>query len=93
MSRHKRMPTSAEVFAVIRARHSKDLDIYGSFSNPDGRFNGGPGEMGEMHTIYSLKGAVTPFIEARTTWTIDPEQQHKRIDENHEYWLCLPQSD
>lgn len=92
MADHLRLPTSPEVWAVLRVRHGKEMGVYGSFSNPDGTFNGGPGETGEMHTIYCLNGAVTPFMEARTTWTIDPERPHKRIDEKHEYWLCLPQA-
>lgn len=31
-----------------------------------------------------------PVIEAQTTWDIDPEARHKRGNERHEYWLCLP---
>ena len=35
--------TSAEVWAVIKARHGNDLSVFESFSDPDGTFNGGPG--------------------------------------------------
>jgi hypothetical protein len=93
MTDHKRLATSPEVWAVIRARHGKDLGVYGSFSDPDGTFNGGAGERGTMHTIYSLNNAATPLMEAQTTWTIDPDQPYKRVDEKTEYWLCLPQAE
>jgi hypothetical protein len=83
-----RIATSAEVAAVIRARHDKELAVFASFSDPDGTFNGGAGERGRMETAWGFKGADAPILEARTTWTIDRKQQHKRIEEKHEYWLC-----
>jgi hypothetical protein len=83
-----RIQTSAEVAAVIRARHGKQLVVFASFSDPDGTFNGGAGERGRMETAWGFNGASDPILEARTTWEIDPEQRHKRINEQHEYWLC-----
>lgn len=81
--------TSAEVWAVIKARHGKDLTVFESFSNPDGTFNGGPGEFGRMVTAYGFKGAREPIIKAETMWRIDPDRPHARIDETHHYWLCV----
>lgn len=37
---YAQITTSAEVWAVIHARHSNDLSVFESFSDPDGRFNG-----------------------------------------------------
>lgn len=88
-----RIPTSAEVAAVIRARHGKELTVFGSFSDPDGRFNGGAGDQGRMDTMWGFNGADAPILEARTTWGIDPEQEHKRINEKHDYFLCCGQTD
>ena len=81
--------TSAEVWAVIKARHGKDLTVFELFSNPDGTFNGGAGEFGCMITAYGFKGALEPIIKAQTRWKIDHEKPHNRIDETHEYWLCV----
>lgn len=89
MSDWIRIPTSAEVAAVIRARHGKELIVFGSFSDPDGRFNGGSGEQGRMETMWGFVNTDAPILEARTTWDIDVEHEHKRINERHEYWLCI----
>lgn len=83
------IPTSAEVCAVLRARHGAEMGVFSSFSDPDGRFNGGSGEFGRMETAYAIKGCHVPLIEYRTTWEIDPEATYKRINEKHEYWLCV----
>jgi hypothetical protein len=90
MSEYTRIETGAEVWAVLRARHSTDMVVYATFSDPDGGFNGGPGEIGRMDTSYALKGADFPFIEAESRWTIDPERPHVRIGESHRYWLVVP---
>jgi len=91
MRNYKRIPTSAEVCAVIRVRHSKELTVFSTFSDPDGTFNGGPGEFGRMETSYGFNGfnCDYPLIEYRTTWEIDHDQPSKRVNEKHEYWLCV----
>jgi hypothetical protein len=83
--------TSAEVWAVIKARHGKALVVFESFSDPDGTFNGGAGECGRMVTAYGFNSAREPIIKAQTRWKIDPENPHNRIDETHDYWLCVAQ--
>lgn len=85
----ERIPTSPEVYAVIRARHGSQMTVYATFSDPDGTFNGGPGERGRMETVWGIEGCDFPILEARTTWDIDPDQSHKRINEKHEYWLLI----
>lgn len=76
--------TSLEVWAVIKARHHDELVVFGSYSSPG---------TGRMETSYGFKGADYPVMEARTTWTVNPEKEYERIDEIHEYWLCLPIED
>lgn len=87
MSDYKRVQTSAEVWAVIRARHP-ELIVFGSYSAPDGDHFGDPSK-GKMFTSYGFEHSDCPVIEAQTTWDIDPESPHKRNNQQHEYWLCF----
>lgn len=86
---HRAFITSAEVWAVLRARHGGILKVHSSFSDPSGTFNGGSGEEGRMETTYGLPSADSPLIGARTVWRINPEKPHERIDERHEYFLFV----
>ena len=81
--------TSAEVWAVIKARHSDKLRVFGSWSDPNGDLYSG-GRQGAMFTSYGFEGAHWPIMEAETKWDIDPEHPHKRMNEKTQYWLCLP---
>jgi len=85
---YKRVSTSAEVWAVIRARHP-EMCVFGSYSAPDGDQFGDPGK-GKMFTSYGFKQGDYPVIEAETTWDIDREHPCNRKNARHEYWLCLP---
>lgn len=89
MSDYKRVTTSAEVFAVIRARHHKIMKVFGSYSAPDGDAFGDLSQ-GKMFTSYGFDYGDYPVIESQTTWDIDSEHPEKRANERHEYWLCLP---
>ena len=88
MRDYKRVSTSAEVFAVLRARHP-ELVVFGSYSAPDGGQFGDPSK-GKMVTSYGFEHGDFPILEAQTTWDINPEVRYKRVNEQHEYWLCLP---
>lgn len=88
MGNYKRVSTSAEVWAVIRARHP-EMRVFGSYSAPDGDYFGDPSK-GKMFTSYGFEHGDFPVIEAQTTWDIDREFSYKRLNEKHEYWLCLP---
>lgn len=76
MKDYRAVETSAEVWAVIRARHP-DLRVFSTASYP-----------GDVFTSYGFPGADFPIMEARTTWEIGPE--HQRVNEQHCYWLCIP---
>ena len=89
MSDYTRVSTSAEVWAVIHARH-KDLIVFSSFSDPDGTFNGGSGETGRMETSYGFKGSDCPLMEYRQTWS---NVAGSKKDVSFQYYLCLPQKD
>jgi hypothetical protein len=86
MSDFKRTSTSAEVYAVLRARHGDAMTVFASFSDPDGTFVGGDGTRGRMETVWALMDA--PLLEVRTTWDIDPAKPSTRINSKNEYWLC-----
>lgn len=86
---YKRVPTSAEVWAVIRARHP-NLVPFGSYTAPEGDYFGGDSSHGRIFTSYGFEGHDYPVIEAETTWDIDQSEPSKRHNEQHEYWLCLP---
>jgi hypothetical protein len=85
--------TSPEVYHVIFARHGERLKAFETFSDPDGTFHGGPGERGCMVTVWGFDGCDWPILKAQTVWDIDPEQPHKRLNEERHYWLCLPRRD
>lgn len=86
----KRIPTSAEVWAVIRAKHNSDLVVFSSYSAPDGDQFGDPG-IAVMMTEYGLNDADYPLIGAKTTWDAHHEVYSKERNENTEYWLCVPE--
>ncbi len=79
-----RVPTSAEVWAAIRARHP-ELRVYGRACVPDG-----DPSKGKTFTSYCFKLGVYPVIEAETTWEIDQEFPLTHKNERHKYWLCIP---
>ena len=88
----RKVETSAEVWAVIRARHP-DMVVFSSCSNPssDPRFGSQP----SMYTAYGFADQDYPTIAAKTVWDEDPDCDYKRINEKHTYWLCVaiePQS-
>jgi hypothetical protein len=78
MSDYRKVETSAEVWAVIRARHP-ELVLFGTASFE-----------GDIFTSFGFKGADFPLMEARTTWEPDPERPSHRVKEQHRYWLCIP---
>ncbi len=82
-----KIPSTAEVWAVIHASHKGRLQVFSSFSDPTGTFQGGPGEHGVMETCYSLGGTDFPIMKARTEWNIGPDG--KKSDEVSRYWLCV----
>ena len=85
-----KISTSAEVWAVIRARHANDLVVFSSYSAPDGDPYRSSDKC-EMMTEYGFKDSDYPFIGARTTWQKHPTIEYKREHEKHEYWLCIPE--
>lgn len=82
------IPTTPEVWAVIRARHCDDMNVFSSFSDPSGERGVGPSGQGRMETTYGIRGADYPLIGARTTWTIEPETGQRK-DMKYEYFLFV----
>lgn len=88
---HKKVATSAEVYAVLFARHGNSLKPFSSFSDPDGTFMGRDGSEGRMDTEYGFEGADAPTIGIRTTWPITRNADGLSVDgeHGHQYWLCI----
>lgn len=84
MSDWKRIPTSHEVYAVILAKHGTAVRVFSSYSNPTGN----DGLSAQMSTEWGFPGADFPICGARTTWE-HGEKEFERVNEKHEYWLCV----
>jgi len=93
MSDYTRLATSAEVYAVIMARHRDQMAAFATFSDPDGTFNGSSGAVGRMDTVWGIAGSDYPILEIKTRWDIDPEQPHKRVNQTHSYFLLMAEKD
>lgn len=86
MNEYKKIITSREVWAVIRARHT-DLKVFGSYSAPDGdEFDP---EQCRMMTEYGFDGCDFPIIGSETTWDKNHDKPHERLNEKHVFWLCV----
>lgn len=88
---YSRLLTSAEVYAVIMAKHREQMSCFASFSDPDGTFNGGPGVEGRMETVWGIAGTDYPLLEIRTSWKINPNATYARLEEKHSYFLLCAQ--
>lgn len=93
MTDYSRLITSAEVYAVIMVRHGDQMRAFATFSDPEGTFNGGSGERGRMDTTWGIEGCDYPILEINTTWDIDPEKPHKRVDQVSSYFLCMAEKE
>lgn len=88
---HPCFETSAEVWAVLFARHRDELEPTSSFSDPTGTFAGGAGDQGRMETCYRLRGADFPLLGARTAWDIG--ENDKQLNKRHQYFLIIARND
>lgn len=91
MSEYRSVPTTYEVWNQIRLAHAKDLTVFSSFTDPDGSFMGSG--QGRADTAYGFKDGTVPVMRAESTWDNEPWDYEgvrlsKRVNEQHEYWLC-----
>ena len=84
---YSKVPTSAEVWAVLKARHGAELRVYGSYSAPEGDSFGDP-SIAVMMTEYAFEDAKWPLLGARTTWAVG-DASYPRKTESTQYWLCV----
>mgnify|MGYP000753590208 CR=1 FL=1 len=82
--RIRTIKTSAEVWAVIMARHRNELTVFSTLSKPDGDPMGDP-EAAVMRTEYGFKSADHPLMGAKTTWRVGDREK----TEETKYWLCV----
>lgn len=87
MTRYTKITTSAEVWAVLKARHGAQMRVYGSYSAPEGDHMGDPTQA-VMMTEYAFADAQWPLMGARTTWQVG-DYSFPRQTEQSEYWLCV----
>lgn len=83
---YKKIKTSAEVWAVIKAAHP-DLVVFSTVSNPEGDPHGSLNDC-RMMTEYGFKESDFPLLGANTTWSKDLMEGYERTDMETEYWLC-----
>lgn len=86
MSKIKKIKTTPEVYAVIRASHP-ELIIFGTYSAPGGSYY--HPDIGIMRTSYGFKESEWPIIEVETRWDIDIDIDTGK-DKVSEYWLYVP---
>ena len=95
MESYKKIPTTDAVWKSITLQHHTEMVVFESFSAPYGDGMFGDPNQGRMETAYGFRHAPIPTIYAKTTWDIislwhrRDSVQH-RINEVHEYWLCVP---
>lgn len=82
MSSYAKIRTSAEVWAVIHARHRGELKVFLTETH-----------QGHVRTAYGLDGSDWPLIEALTTWEVDATDPSRRNNQRREHWLCVPVSE
>ena len=88
MSDYRKIPTSAEVWAAIKAKHP-ELRVFSSYSASDGDPYGNPNKC-TMMTEYGFDGCGCPLMGAETTWY---KNYDELSDKKHVYWLCVPVDD
>ena len=76
-----RIPTSAEVAAVILARHPDIRVVAGSTDM----------ERGRIVTAYGFDQAGCPLLEIEATWEPIPREDGSRRNERTAHWLCVPE--
>lgn len=86
MNEYMKINTSAEVWAVIRARHP-ELKVFSSYSAPEGDQYGNP-NICMMKTEYGFKDCDYPTVGIETTWDKNKDS-YERVNEKHRYWLCI----
>lgn len=80
--------TSAEVYAVIMAKHGKEMTVHSSYSDPTGNRNHFSTGMPEMITEWGFKNADFPLIK------IESKKEHEEIKEwNNTYYIAINQTE
>lgn len=74
--------TSAEVYAVIMAKHKKDFKVHSSFSDPDGNGYSYSSGKPEMITEWGFKKAEIPLLKIECR-----KENKEQTDWSYEYFI------
>ncbi len=87
----KKIPTSAEVYAVIWAKHCDELRPFASYTYCDGIPYGNP-DRGEVMTEWGIENSDVALIGSLQTYDIvRSEKSTGHINRQFEYWICVAQ--
>lgn len=85
-----KIETSEEVYSCIHIKHGKELEVFGTFSNPDADPRWGT-DICSMYTEYGFKGCKIPILAAETAWRQEViDGKIKNGKKTHTYWICIP---
>ncbi len=88
MREYKSISTTVGVWGAIHKAHP-ELKVFENYSAPDGAYLGNHSQ-GKMFISFGFDSCEYPIISAQTTWDIDSNVPSNRLNEKHQYWLCLP---
>jgi len=79
---HKLIKTNRDVYAAIWARHNSEMEPFGSCTDVGG-------DNCRVTTLWGIKKTDCAVLRHDVSWERDPEIEHGRLNERHEYWLCI----
>ena len=88
---YKEIETSAEVVAVIWAKHRKELIVFESYTDPDGTCPMGNG-MPKAETAWGISGSSDPLFRTVHTWETG-EDWYTKTKEKVVHTLCVPMNE
>lgn len=87
-----KIKTSAEVIAVIKAKHYDELSVFGTISEPYGCPHGSSFNC-RMMTQWGFSDSPIPLIEINETWRKHPVDKRKKDQHVREYYIFHPVGD
>ena len=86
MVTYLKVTTSAEVYAVIWAKHGDNMKVFATYSAPDGDPYGNSDKC-EMYTEWGFNNSDIPLISCRIQWDKDQESPANRLNVSRTYQI------